>query len=228
MTMRSDPIQENIKGIEYRSGFLREGLTTEDLPMQKWSESEMPSDVRKAIIREDLLSLGGVYGEKASAEPTEYDHLGIILDDGRVDIEVFGRLQLVSSHDSEFMRIHRVLCKLNKAMMSVPDSFTPEQQMGVDPRLPLPPGAKFTYRDQANVLTLLAFRNGPIEDLHAGMSSPLMENPKLSRITDEEMKTLMIAASKKLAELLTLRDSDPDAFAELLAGNWRQVKRWER
>lgn len=226
--MRSDSIQDSIKGIEYRSGFLREGLTIEDLPVQKWSEIEVPSDVRNAIIRENLLNLGGVYGEKASAEPTEYDHLRIILDSSRVDIEVFGRLQLVSSRDSEFMRIHRVLCKLNKAMMSVPDIFTAEQRMGVDPRLPLPPGAKFTYRDQANVLTLLAFRNGPIEDLHAGMPSPLVENPRLSRITDEEMKTLMIAASAKLAELLSLRDNDPDAFAELLAVNWRQVKRWER
>lgn len=226
--MKSDPIQENIKGIEYRSGFLREGLTLENLPVQKWSEAEMPSAVRKAIVREDLLSLSGVYGEKAPAKPAEYDHLRIILDDGRVDIEVFGRLQLVSSRDSEFMRIHRVLCKLNKAMMSVPGIFTAEQRMGIDPRLPLPPGAKFTYRDQANVLTLLAFRNGPIEDLHAGMPSPLLENAKLSRITDEEMKTLMIAASKKLAELLALRDSDTDAFAELLAANWRQVRNWER
>ena len=42
------------------------------------------------------------------------------------------------------------------------------------------------------------------------------------------MKKLMIAASAKLAELLELRDSDPDAFAQLLSANWRQVKKWER
>ena len=70
---------------------------------------------------------------------------------------------------------------------------------------------------QANVLTLLAFRNGPIEDLHAGKNSPLLEDKTLSRITDAEMKTLMIAASRKLAELLTLRDEDPEAFAALMA-----------
>ena len=90
------------------------------------------------------------------------------------------------------------------------------------------PGGEFTYRDQANVLTLLAFRNGPIENLHAGEYSPLLDDPSLSRITDEEMKVLMIAASAKLAELLALRDSDPEDFARLLAVNWRQVRNWER
>ena len=184
--------------------------------------------MRKAVIHEDLLSLGGAYGDRAPREPIEYDHLRIILMDGAVDIEVFNRRLLLSSRDQKFMRIHRVLCKLNKAMMSVPDVFTAQQRAGADPRLPLPPGAKFTYRDQANILTLLAFRNGPIEDLHAGKYSTLLEAPGLSRITDEEMKTVMIAASAKLAELLTLQDSDPDAFAELLALNWRQVKNWER
>ncbi len=87
---------------------------------------------------------------------------------------------------------------------------------------------RVTYRDQANVMTLLAFRDGAVEDLHAGEYSPLLEDPGLSRITDEEMKTLLIAASTKLAELLALRDSGPDAFAQLLAANWRQVKNWER
>ena len=95
-------------------------------------------------------------------------------------------------------------------------------------RLPVPPGGSFTYRDQANVMTLLAFRNGPIEDLHAGKYSALLENPDLSRITDEEMRTIIIDASTKLSVLLVLWDSDLAAFVQLLAVNWRQVKRWER
>ena len=66
------------------------------------------------------------------------------------------------------------------------------------------------------------------EDLHAGKYSPTLEDPELSRITDEEMKTIMINASAKLAELLALRDDDPDGFAQLLAANWRQVRAWER
>lgn len=36
------------------------------------------------------------------------------------------------------------------------------------------------------------------------------------------------ADSTKLADLLELRASAPDAFAQLLAVNWRQVKNWER
>ena len=219
---------QTIKSIEYRSGYLRPDMEPDSLAIQRWSGTEIPPEVRKAIIREDILGLGGTYGQRIAAKPVEYDQLRIILTGGTVDIQVFGRLGLVSANDARFQRIHRVLCKLNKAMMAVPDIFTSEQRVGADPRLPLPPGAKFTYRDQANVMTLLAFRNGPIEDLHAGKYSPLLEDVNLSRITDEEMKTLMIAASTKLAELLDLRDNDPEDFARVLAANWRQVKHWER
>ena len=225
---KSKQMIHDIEQIEYRSGLLRKGITPDSLAVQKWQGAAIPSDVRQAIIHEDLLSLGGVYGDRTTADPLEYDHLKIILTDSTVDIEVFNRRGLLSNDEPNFKRIHRVLCKLNKAMMAVPDVFTPEQQTGADPRLPLPPGAKFSYRDQANVMTLLAFRNSPLEDLHAGRYSPLLEDPALSRITDEEMKTLMIAASSKLAELLNLRDTDPDAFAQLLAVNWRQVRNWER
>ena len=226
--VRANKMIQNIEQIEYRSGWLRKGMTPDSLAVQKWQGAAIPSDVRQAIIHEDLLSLGGAYGDRTATEPAEYDHLRIVLPDSTVDIEVFNRRILLANDGPNFKRIHRVLCKLNKAMMAVPDIFTPEQRTGADPRLPLPPGAKLTYRDQANVMTLLAFRNSPLEDLHAGKYSPLLEDPALSRITDAEMKTLMISASSKLAELLTQRDADPDAFAQLLAVNWRQVRNWER
>jgi len=226
--VRANTAPQNIERIEYRSGWLRQGMSPNTLAVQKWQGAAIPSDVRQAIIYEDLLNLGGVYGDKTSAEPVEYDHLRIVFADDTVDIEIFNRQTLLSDDDATFKRIHQVLCKLNKAMMAVPGVFTAEQQTGADPRLPLPPGAKFTYRDQANVMTLLAFRNSPLEDLHAGKYSPLLEDPALSRITDEEMKTLMIAASSKLAELLIQRDTDPEGFAQLLAANWRQVRNWER
>lgn len=75
----------------------------------------------------------------------------------------------------------------------------------------------FTVRDEANALTAYAFRNGPLEDLHAGKSSPLTDDPSLSRITDAEMKKLMINASEHLAKMLALRDSEPEAY-------WRFVQ----
>jgi hypothetical protein len=74
-----------------------------------------------------------------------------------------------------------------------------------------------TLREEANALTCCAFRNGPIEDLHAGKYSALLEQPGLSRITDAEMKTIMIAASAKLAELLAMKESNPDKYWDLIA-----------
>jgi hypothetical protein len=86
-----------------------------------------------------------------------------------------------------------------------------------------------TIREEANALTCCAFRNGYIEKLHAGKNSELLKNPELSRITDEEMKTLMIGASAKLAELLTMKENNPNEY-------WRQILyfhknycgRWEK
>jgi hypothetical protein len=74
----------------------------------------------------------------------------------------------------------------------------------------------FTIRDEANALAAFAFRNGPIEQLHAGKSSPLLDDPSLSRITDAEMKELMINATEMLAALLALRDAEPDKYRRFI------------
>ena len=66
-----------------------------------------------------------------------------------------------------------------------------------------------SIREEANALTCCAFRNGFLEELHAGKHSELLETPGLSRITDDEMKTLMIGASAKLAELLAMKENRP-------------------
>ena len=50
---------------------------------------------------------------------------------------------------------------------------------------------KLTLRDEANAITVYAFRNSCLEDLHAGVYSPLLEDDSLCRITDKEMKKLM-------------------------------------
>ena len=60
----------------------------------------------------------------------------------------------------------------------------------------------FTIRDEANSLVAWAFRNDPQEDLHVGKHSELLQDPSLSRTTDEEMKALMITACRQLAKLL--------------------------
>jgi len=74
----------------------------------------------------------------------------------------------------------------------------------------------FTIRDEANAITAYAFRNGPIETLHSGKSSPLTDDPEVSRITDEEMKEIMISASERLAAILEVRDKEPAMYRRFI------------
>jgi len=89
----------------------------------------------------------------------------------------------------------------------------------------------FNERDEANALIALAVRNGPIENLHAGKWSALLEDDSLSRITDEEMKVLMINAARMLAGLLRLRDRNPElyrryvqTFGMMYCSHWKREK----
>ena len=71
-------------------------------------------------------------------------------------------------------------------------------------------------REEANAITCWAFRNEYIEHLHAGESSKLLENDSLSRITDSEMKKLMIETSEKMEKILDLKVNDPEEY-------WRHI-----
>jgi hypothetical protein len=87
----------------------------------------------------------------------------------------------------------------------------------------------FTIRDEANALVAWAFRNGPLENLHAGKYSPLLEDSSLSRITDDEMKALMINASQQLAKLLELKAHNPAEYErQIKSYNVRYCRNWER
>ncbi|MEO0510807.1 MAG: hypothetical protein AAF065_13225 [Verrucomicrobiota bacterium] len=85
---------------------------------------------------------------------------------------------------------------------------------------------ELSIRDEANILTALAFRNGPIENLHAGRHDPVLDDPSASRITDDEMKALMINASEQLAKLLHLRETDPAAYQEKMDFGSAYTKGW--
>lgn len=86
-----------------------------------------------------------------------------------------------------------------------------------------------SIREEANALTCYAFRNGYIEQLHLGKYSELLENPELSRITDTEMKKLMIEASAALADLLAMKDADPDRYWKFVK-DYREgyCRQWEK
>lgn len=88
--------------------------------------------------------------------------------------------------------------------------------------------SKVTNSATAKALAAWAFRNGPLEDLHAGRSCPTCHGKsQYSHITNAEMKILMKYAVSVLYELLETRDNDPPAFdrqieaiVRLYCGGW--------
>ncbi len=111
-------------------------------------------------------------------------------------------------------------------MPKVPEWRRSEELSQVESQL-FPDG--FTLRDEANAIVAIAFRNGPIEDLHAGKWSELLSNLELSRITDDEMKTLMVNASEQVAKLLKLKEVAPqEYYRQMLSFNRMYCRRWER
>ena len=106
---------QDLEQIEYRRGMLESGMKPDDLPVKTWRGAKIPPEVRKSINEEDILNLGGVYGDKDAGDPVEYDHLRLILTDDVVEIEVLNRgITLIITDDERVKRIHRVLCKLDR------------------------------------------------------------------------------------------------------------------
>ncbi|PIN86794.1 hypothetical protein COV19_02885 [Candidatus Woesearchaeota archaeon CG10_big_fil_rev_8_21_14_0_10_44_13] len=73
-------------------------------------------------------------------------------------------------------------------------------------------GINPTIREEANAIVAYAFRNGYIEDLHAGKHSDILEDNSYSRITNEEMRKLMIECCQKMAQLLEMKEKDPNKY----------------
>ncbi len=108
-----------------------------------------------------------------------------------------------------------------------PPEWTPSNELSEMEAQQFP--EPFTLRDEANAIVAMAFRNGPIEDLHAGRSSELLSDPELSRITDDEMKMLMINACEHVTKLLELKETDPEEYyKKIMAYNHMYCRRWER
>lgn len=65
----------------------------------------------------------------------------------------------------------------------------------------------------AKGLTILAFRNGPVEDMHAGMRCQACKgDERYSRLTNAQMKTLNKFMVDRLYELLTLKETDRNEY----------------
>ena len=81
---------------------------------------------------------------------------------------------------------------------------------------------------ETKALVALAFRNGPIEDLHAGRPCPSCSGVQdVSHITDEEMKRVMKSAVDTLYRLLWLRDCDSRLYNEQLRLGLRYAAHWD-
>jgi hypothetical protein len=88
---------------------------------------------------------------------------------------------------------------------------------------------EFTLRDEANALTAFAFRNGFLEDLHSGKPSPILSEPGYSRISDEEMRRLMIEASEKLEQMLRMKLEEPGRYEVFIRDYQKSYCRaWKR
>ena len=86
-----------------------------------------------------------------------------------------------------------------------------------------------TVRDEANALVVGDVRNDEVfEHLHSGRWDPTIDDPGVSRVSDAEMKRLMIRFSAALAWLLDLRDSDPDEYQRQITFFRGFTPDWER
>jgi hypothetical protein len=107
---------QKLEKIEYRKGMLDKGMKLDDLPVKVWSGTKIPAEVRKTINEENLLNLGGIYGDRKAGDPVEYDNLKLVMTDDAVKITVFNRgITLFTSDDKKVRSIHRVLCKLDES-----------------------------------------------------------------------------------------------------------------
>lgn len=81
---------------------------------------------------------------------------------------------------------------------------------------------------EAKSLVALAFRNGPIEDVHAGKECPTCAGKsEYSHITQAEMKNIMKKAVDTFYELLWLKQNDPQKYeASIELGN-RYTRSWD-
>ena len=81
---------------------------------------------------------------------------------------------------------------------------------------------------EAKAMVALAFRNGPIDALHAGKPCAVCSgNPAVSYIFDEEMKAVMKSAVNTLYRLLWQRENDSKHYLENLALGERYTACWD-
>ena len=81
---------------------------------------------------------------------------------------------------------------------------------------------------EAKAIVALAFRNGPIENVHAGRECPTCTgNEEYSGITDDEMKAIMKNAVNRMYKLLVQKTDQPDEYNRQIDFGARYTIRWD-
>ena len=81
---------------------------------------------------------------------------------------------------------------------------------------------------EAKAIVALAFRNGRIENIHAGRSCPTCTGQAgYSRITDAEMKLIMKNAVDHVYRLLSLKTEEPKAYESHIRLGERYTAAWD-
>jgi len=81
---------------------------------------------------------------------------------------------------------------------------------------------------EAKAIVALSFRNGPLEDIHAGKPCPTCgDDPSYSRISDDKMKAIMKNAVNHVYLMLTLRQTNPVGYEAMLAMGDLYTARWD-
>ena len=81
---------------------------------------------------------------------------------------------------------------------------------------------------EAKGIVIHAFRNGPIEDIHAGIKCPRCSGKeKYSHITDEEMKRLNKTMVNRVYTLLWLKKHEPEKYKALVEFDALMVSGWD-
>ena len=81
---------------------------------------------------------------------------------------------------------------------------------------------------EAKAIVALAFRNGPIEEVHSGKVCPTCHGKsEYSRITDDEMQAIMKNAVNRVYSLLRLKANDKAEYERQIAFGARYTEMWD-
>ena len=86
---------------------------------------------------------------------------------------------------------------------------------------------KPTLEEEAKAIVLLAFRNGPIEDIHAPCTPCPNCGVKRSRITEEEMKDINRTAVNRVWMMLRMREQNPQRYRACVQYTCRSLTNWD-